>query len=69
MYDSLAYSGNSVFDVEVYGNKYGGNKWSDGSKINKYFNDYPCSLRLSTKLTIEDMGFHLDGVSAVKSGN
>ena len=35
--------------------------------VKTIFNTYPCRLRLSTKITLEDMDHRLCGVSEVKS--
>ena len=63
----LASPGQSAFAGTVNGTKDGGNEWSNVNKITESTNIYPCSHRMSTKLTIEDMYRHPGGVSKVKA--
>ena len=48
---------------------YRGNEWYTVSKINKYFNTYPCILMLSTNIVIGDMDYRICGFSELKSVN
>ena len=66
-YNSSASSSQGAFDGAVDGTSDGGNYWATVSKKAKSFNTYPCSLRSSTKLIIEDMNLRLGYVYSVNN--
>ena len=65
--DSLDSSDQSAFDSAVDDIAEWGYEWENVNKITNLSNTYPCSLRPSTRLSIEDMDLRLGGVSIVKA--
>ena len=66
--DSSASLGHIVVVSAVYGTADEGNECYNVNKITKYFKTYPCSLRMITKLTIDDTRYRLGGIYEVNPG-